>query len=438
MLLSPHQNPDADRVSTIPLMSAEIASSCPLPEFPSEIWLDIFRLATCIPFETDISVNIVEPGLFCSSDHYQLEAVEKVLPLRRAVVQVSRRFYQIGTEVLYTAFHANPLGIRHPYRRLSLFSDLLVLRPELGRFVKRLSLVWSRHNEEKNYKIISHCPNMFIFSSPQYHLYNEGLRPWWGRGLPKTIRSFDAEVYKIPVNDILSLLEMLPHIEVLHLGALIGHLVPHAPVCLAALRILSIYYCVFHFNISLSPPLSPVMQLPSLTTLATDVLPVHAIPLDALRGLEYFQVSCQPKYRGHLSDYFDNLRYLEILTDYIGFWDWLTYFPLHQLECITVKPAYHTLERWGEAFRVDFLMPLDAKAMPKLKRFELVWGTTGIYGYYHEKIYRTGIGKYFIGLFEILVRRFEQRNVLFVEKRGIEIYPRFQPVHDVLIACKRP
>ena len=38
----------------------EIVSSHPLPEFPSEIWLghvDIFRLATFIPFATDISVN---------------------------------------------------------------------------------------------------------------------------------------------------------------------------------------------------------------------------------------------------------------------------------------------------------------------------------------------------------------------------------------------
>ena len=50
-----------------------IASSCPLPEFPSETWLNIFRL-----FETNISVNIVELELFCSSDSYQSEAFEKV------------------------------------------------------------------------------------------------------------------------------------------------------------------------------------------------------------------------------------------------------------------------------------------------------------------------------------------------------------------------
>ena len=420
-------------------MSAEIASSCPLPEFPSEIWLDIFRLATCIPFETDISVNIVEPGLFCSSDHYQLEAFEKVLPLRRAVVQVSRRFYQIGTEVLYTAFHANPLGIRHPYRRLSLFSDLLVLRPELGRFVKRLSLRWQDKDEEENYKIISRCPNMFIFSSLLHRPSYKGHRPWWGRGLPKTIRSFDADVDNIPINDILSLLETLPHLELLDLQDLTKCLVPHAPVLLNNLRILSIYHPIYDENTSSSPPVSLAMQLPSLTTLVTDELLVHAsLPLDALRRVEYCQVWDLWNELEHHSDYFDNLRYLEIFTDWIGFWGWLTYFPLRQLECITVKTTDHAVTLWRKAFKVDLLMPLDVKATPNLKRFELVWGTTGIYGYYHQGLRRTVDREGFIECFESLVRRFEQRNTLFVEKRGVEIYPRFQPVHDVLIACKRP
>ena len=426
-------------------MSAEIASSRPLPEFPSEIWLNIFRLATFIPFETetDISMNIVDPELFCSSDSYQLEAFEKVLPLRRAVVQVSRRFYQIGTEVLYTTFHANPSGIRHLYRRLSLFSDLLVLRPELGRFVKRLSLRWLDRDEEENYMIISRCPNMFIFSSllPCEYYKHKHRRPWWGQGLPKTIRSFDADVETIPVNDILSLLETLPHLELLHLGNLTKNLVPRAPVLLNDLRILSIYHTIYDENTKSPPCGSLAMQLPSLTTLVTDTPLIHPrlpLPLDALRRVEYCQVCGPSNYLEDHSDYFDNLRNLEILTDSIGSWGWLTYFPLHQLECITVNPTDDAVALWREAFEVDLFMPLDAKAMPNLKRFELVWGTTGIYGYYHQGLCRTVDREGFIECFESLVRRFEQRNILFVEKRGIEIYPRFQPVHDVLVACKRP
>src|ERR1700742_67466 len=87
-------------------MSARIASPSPLPELPPEIWLKIFRIATFIPRETDISATTVEPGLFCACDHLQARAFEAVLPLRLSIVLVSRRFYQIGAEVLYTTFHS--------------------------------------------------------------------------------------------------------------------------------------------------------------------------------------------------------------------------------------------------------------------------------------------------------------------------------------------
>ena len=441
LLLRPHQNPDADRVSTIPLMSAEITSSRPLLDLPSEIWLNIFQLATFIPFETDVSVNIVKPGPFCSSDRFQIESFETVLPLRRAVVQVSRRFYQIGTEVLYTTFHANPSGVRHPYRRLSLFSDLLVLRPELGRFVKRLSLEWRDRDEEENYKIISRCPNMFIFSSllPRDYYKHKHRRPWWGRGLPKTIRSFDADVETIPVDDVLSLLETLPRLELLDLWNLTKNLVPRAPVLLKDVRILSIYHSIYHENTSPSPPVSLAMQLPRLTTLVTDTPLIHRrlpLPLSALRRVKYFQVCGPSNYLEHHHGYFDKLRHLEIFTNSIGSWDWLTYFPLHQLDCITVNPTDDAVALWREAFKVDLFMPLDANVMPNLKRFELAWGTTGIYGYYDQGLCGIVDTEGFIESLESLVRRFEQRNIVFVEKRGIDFYPRFQPVENVLIACK--
>lgn len=106
-------------------MSAQIASPSSLPELPPEIWLKIFQIATFIPFERDLPATTFESGLFCSYDTYQISAFERVLPLRLSIVLVSRRFYQIGAEVLYTAFHANArLNDCDP--KLSLFSDLLV------------------------------------------------------------------------------------------------------------------------------------------------------------------------------------------------------------------------------------------------------------------------------------------------------------------------
>lgn len=165
-------------------MSAQIASPSSLPELPPEIWLKIFQIATFIPFERDLPATTFESGLFCSYDTYQISAFERVLPLRLSIVLVSRRFYQIGAEVLYTAFHANArLNDCDP--KLSLFSDLLVSRPELGRFIRRLSLWWSDRDEENNYRIISRCPNVIIFSSFAPLLSDDVPSvPWW-RGLPK-------------------------------------------------------------------------------------------------------------------------------------------------------------------------------------------------------------------------------------------------------------
>ena len=89
-------------------MSTDIIPSPLLPELPPEIWLEIFRIATFIPREVDLPATTIEPGLFCSYDKLQLHAFEKILPLRRTLVLVSRLFYQIGAEVLYTTFHTNP------------------------------------------------------------------------------------------------------------------------------------------------------------------------------------------------------------------------------------------------------------------------------------------------------------------------------------------
>jgi hypothetical protein len=295
-------------------MSADIVSSPLLPELPPEIWLKIFRIATFIPRETDLSATTIEPGLFCSYDELQARAFEAVLPLRRTIVLVSRRFYQIGAEVLYTTFHGNAGRINNPDRRLSLFSDLLVSRPELGRFVRRLSLRWSVGDEEKNYRIVSRCPHVMIFSS-FIQLCDTGYVPWWRRGLPKTIRSFDATYSNVPIEDILALLQTLPHLELLHLYNLRVDSIPHPPVCLSALRILSVY---IERNVHVESHISilSTMQLPRLAALATNVGEFDArlsFPLEVWRGLEYFQ----PNYRSHIGlrpDYFRSLRRLHLTS----------------------------------------------------------------------------------------------------------------------------
>jgi hypothetical protein len=414
--------------------SDKIGSPSPLLELPPEIWLKIFRIATFIPLETDLSATTVEPGPFCSYNKYQARSFKVVLPLRRTIVLVSRRFYQIGAEILYTTFHVNTERIKIADRRLSLFSSLLVLRPELGRFVRRLSLQWSVKDEEKNYQIISRCPNVVIFSS-SIARNDIGIRhlPWWGRGLPKTIRSFDADVHGVPMKDVVSLLAILSHLEILHLWALEGDSISHAPICLSSLRILSVYPS----NIDACLPVLSTMQLPRVTALATNAR--RSFPLHVWQQLEYFKPGPW-SYDGLYSDYFHNLRHLHLLGGPDRIQGGLRYFPFHQLECLTLHAAYlpyPDANQWQETLEPLVVLPLDANVMPMLKLFQLEWTYVGIYAYYRDYIDSAKSRDQFIQYFEALVSKFEERGVLFVEAQEPGIRSRFELVHDILAVCKR-
>ena len=415
-------------------MSAEGTSSSLLPELPPEIWLKIFRFATFIPREADLSATTTEPGLFCSYDGLQSQAFEAILPLRRTLVLVCRLFYQIGAEVLYTTFHANAEHHNYPDRRLLLFSDLLVSRPELGRFVRRLSLRWSDGGEETNYRIISRCPNVMVFSS-FIHPYDIGHVPWWSRGLPRTIRSFDADVFNVPIKDILGLLEMLPHLEILHLRYLqVAAPIPPAPAYLSALRILSVY-TPHDDDVEACIPVFLTIQLPRLTALATNVGAADAqrsFPLEVWRRLEYFN-SNHRSCMGLNSNYFHNLRSLYLAIGKRHNQHYLQCFPLRQLECLTLQID----SIWEPWLNPVMKLPLDAEAMPMLKLLQLVMGSHGVcYNYYRHRYLKEG-KKRFIQYFESLVTGFEQRGVLFVETHKRKICPGYQDIRSVLAECTR-
>lgn len=394
-------------------MSAVIALQSPPPHLPPEIWLKIFRIATFIPLEIDFSTTTFERGLFCSYDEYQAQEFEKVLPTRRTIVQVSRRFYQIGAEVLYTTFHANAARINNSDQRCLLFSRLLVSRPELGQFIKRLSLDASA-NEERNYRIITHCPNVMIFSS-FLHRGPVGVVPWWSRGLPKTIRSFDASVSDVPLKDILTLLETLPHLEVLHLYGVPRNSTENAPICFPALRMLSIYFGdLFNDHTEFHLPILSTMQLPRLTALTTNESVVdvqRSFRLDVWRRLEYFK----PVYLSYLElrpDYFPNLRRLHLVVYGDSFERCLRCFPFHQLESLTFRvdpPSFR--DTWKGTIERVVGLPLDVKAMPRLNLFQLEWLSIGTYEGHNTSLNRDQ----FIQYVGTVVTSFAQRGVLFVQ-----------------------
>jgi len=418
-------------------MSLAISLS-PQPELPAETWLEIFRIATFIPHETAISATTVTPGLFCSFQNYQVQELEAVLPLRRAIVQVSRRFYQLGAEVLYTSFHASAGYISGPDRRLLLFSELLVSRPELGRFVKRLSLQWSEGDKEANYRIINRCPNVMVFSS-FLSLNDLGREPWWGRGFPKSIRSLDAIVNNVPITAVLAVLGVLPHLEMLHFWGLEGYSIPHAPICLSALRVLSIYQSPSGDIESHLLVLSAI-QLPRLTALATNMSNIHArlsFPLDVWRRLEYFKLDTWSPF-GLRLDYFHSLLRLH-LTGVIRTEPWLKYFPFHQLEYLALDLMTVSLEdmdEWQRRIELAVALPLDPKIMPSLKLFQLKWGFSSTYDSYRWYLHTATRRAHLIQYFESLVTRFEERGVLLVERTEEELTPGFQPIREILTECK--
>jgi hypothetical protein len=393
-------------------MSSGIASSFLLRELPPEIWLRIFRIATFIPLETDLSVTKFEPARSCSYSVCRAQAFELVLPLRRTIVQVSRQFYQIGAEVLYTSFHTNP-GCKNPYRSLHLFSDLLVLRPELGRFVKRLCLVSSTVDEELNHRIASRCPNVVIFSSCQSFRMSDR---WWGGGLPKSIRSFDAAVHNVPMMSVLEVLGMLSHLEILHLRGLEADRIPHAPLRLPALRILSIYG---KGDANFWLPLLSTVHLPCLTALTTNMGQIDgrlSFPLDVWGRLEYFQLQSGP-FIAFRPEYFRNLRRLCLVVDSNGLQPFLGHFPFHQLESLTIQIGFDFLSetrQWKQIVDSLVVFPLDAKSMPTLKLFQFAWSDST--WYFDDIDYRCGVqdrGR-LTQYLKTLVTKFEERGVIFV------------------------
>ena len=420
--------PRRRRSAAIPPVPTETALSSPLPDLPPEIWLKIFQFATFIPFETDLSVTAVEPGLFCTFDGYQSRAFEGVLPLRQNLATVSRYFYQIGAEVLYTTFQAKS-GSKDGNMRLSRFDNLLVSRPELGRFVKRLSLRWSIEDEESNYRIIGCCPNVVIFSS-YLGIYPIRGGRWWRYGLPNTIRSFDANVGGVPIQDVLTLLEKLPYLEILHLWGLEGYF----PIRLSALRILSIYSGAYS-------PTTFILELPRLTALEINESELDrlTLPLEFWQQLEYFKLRTSSNPQFH-PEYFHNVHSLSLLVDSDNVQHRLGYFPFHQLECLTLCTAFPPSDTrdWQQHIGPIMAFPLDAEAMPELKLFQLEWTYSRTYNHYCDLLgpaSRSGFTQYF----DSLVTGFEQRGVLFGETLSIgrTVRPGFRPFRNVLAVCKR-
>jgi len=190
------------------------------PFVPPEIWLQIFQVATFIAGEWNVSATTSYPGLFTSWDALQLRAYKAVLPLRRAIVQVSRLWWQIGTEVLYASFHETTPPYYSQTQSLDHFERSLLSRPALGRHIKRLALRWPhKGSPSKIDHTLQLCPNTRILSF--YRVMDPAVYgPLEPRILVNHVRVFDAAISDLSQKCIVHVLSSLPNVEVLHLSGL--------------------------------------------------------------------------------------------------------------------------------------------------------------------------------------------------------------------------
>jgi len=401
------------------------------PSVPPEIWLQIFRTATFIPGEWSVSATPSHPNEISSFNKLQLFAYLEVLPLRQAIVQVSRLWWQIGSEVLYASFHE----FHHDSRtqHLDSFERSLLSRPALGCFIKRLGLRWRQGASSQIDHILQLCPNTRILS---FHYTDPALHgPWEPQILVNHVRIFDAAVHSLSQKYIIHVLSSLPNLEILHLSGLepgdedSRH---HGTLRLPFVHYLSLSFFTVQ-GIKYWTPLLSTADMPRLTSLSMD-LGRASLPfsVDVLERITSFNTilgadsTLKP-------EIFRSLTHLQLELVKQPFRHQQGHFPFHQLSHLTIlypDSLYDCVSQWKQTAEV--ILALNWSEMPLLRVVELQWGQYGIYKSFR---WRSGPESYFGGFLDYLelsAHNFEQVGVQFQEVRTWDIYFVPTPMKDVI------
>jgi len=404
------------------------------PSVPPEIWLQIFHTATFIPGEWN-AATASHPGIFSSVDDLQNQALKAVLPLRRAIVQVSRLWWQIGTEVLYASFHEMPTYCHLQTQSIDHFKRSLLSRPALGCLIKRLVLRWPRKGSPSE---IDHtlqlCPNTRILSfysaDPARHVL------WEPRILFNHIHIFDADVLYLSQKCIVHMLSSLPNLEMLHLCGLgqgDEESRYHGTLRLPLVHFLSLRF-VGAQVIEYWTPLLSTADIPHLTSLSTNHERVSLpLSIDVWQRITFFAFPLG-SYSVFEPGIFRSLTCLQL--------DLLTRTPIHQLSDL----PFHQLSRLTMIYRsiqygcvsqwkqtLEVFLTLE---MPRLRVVELHWGDDGI----HSSLYlASGQDEYLEAFFDYLessAHKFEQVGVQFQEVYTRNIYRVPTPIKDVIKSAR--
>jgi len=406
------------------------------PSVPPEIWLQIFHTSTFIPGEWNISATASHPGIFSSADELQNQALKAVLPLRRAIVQVSRLWWQIGTEVLYASFHETPTYYHLQTQSIDHFKRSLLSRPALGCLIKRLVLRWPRKGSPSEIDhILQLCPNTRILSfysaDPARHVL------WEPRILFNHIRIFDADVLYLSQKCIVHMLSSLPNLEMLHLCGL-GRGDEESRYH-GTLRLPLVYFLSLRFvgaqAIEYWTPLLSTADIPCLTSLSTNhngIVPL-SLSIDAWQRITFFTFPLG-SYSVFEPGIFRSLTRLQLdLLTRIPIRQ-LSGLPFHQMSHLTMiyrSIQYGCVSQWKQTLEV--FLGLE---MPRLRVVELHWGDDGI----HSSLYSaSGQDEYLEAFFDYLessAHKFEQVGVQFREVYTRNIYRVPIPIKDVIKSAR--
>jgi len=407
----------------------------PSTSVPPEIWLKIFRTATYIPGEWDASATTPRWGLFTSWDSLQERTYLLVLPLRRTIVQVSRLWWEIGSEVLYASFYGVSRFNHIPTGTLDHFERSLSSRPALGRFVKRLALNRPRKGySNKIDHVIQLCPNTLILSfyyiSPAYQGF------WQPTILNSHVRILDASVHGLRQKEIVQVISSLLGLEILHLAGLergpeeSRH---HGTLRLPLVRLLSLSF-EGQKGMEYWTPLLSTADLPRLTSLASN-LGTASLPfaIDTLHRITFFKCLFG-RYDALKPEIFRSLTRLHVGIEEQPLRDQQSHFPFHQLHHLTIfcwETAYKPVSQWKQVVDGFLALPLSRSEMPLLRVLELEWEEHGIQ---NGSIRISEHGPYlsFLDYLESSALEFERLGVQFQEGYRGNIYLIPTPMKDVI------
>ena len=407
----------------------------PSTSVPPEIWLQIFRTATHIPGEGDVSATTPHPGMFTSWDLLQWKAHRVVLPLRRTIVQVSRLWWEVGSEVLYASFHETELYHHPPMSALDYFERSLLSRPAFGRFVKRLALRWPRKRDSSQIDhVLQLCPNTLILS---FYYADASYRcPWEPSILFDHVRILDASVYGLSQKVLVQMLSSLLGLEILHLSGLERGL--EESRCDGTLRLPSVRLLSLSFKdqqgIEYWTPLFSTTDLPRLTSFSMN--PGRAplpFPIDIWRRITSFRYFIGI-HDALTPEFFRSLAPLHWGIGAQSLEGQQGHSPFHRLHHLTISSCgipYNSVRKWKQIAEGYLALPLNRSEMPLLRVLELEWGPYGIHGNFilmsEHRQYMS-----FLHYLESATLEFERLGVQFQEVYERNIYCMSTPMSDVI------